>query len=379
MKRRDFLISGMGALTAGVTGCAGISQLIAPNWPNVTPAQMNRFLIGLDGAMNSITENPEGGRFLSEFQGQLPSEKDACLFRQGMRSLLLAGNFGDLSVAGQVHPGVQKRLQYSAPEIDEAVSGTMNQMKSRSPTARADIQLALREDLTLGDRVLETIELEAAAVGASNRRLMQLHVMGKHIMERLKHSSDMFINEYVTKCEKLTAISGSAAETQRFMAARMGEAAFKARVQEAEDAARYWQRQVPEDIPIGYQLVANEDINNGSGNSTQELSQPQGSPEKENMSKKTGSDPSEDWYRMGRKTLGIGLVTTAVGWLLIGIGAGGASQNESAAILAGIGVVPGITVGPAAILAGLITLSIGASISGQTQSKNRANGSNSTR
>ena len=107
MKRRDFLISGMGALTAGVTGCAGISQLIAPNWPNVTPAQMNRFLIGLDGAMNSITENPEGGRFLSEFQAQLPSEKDARLFRQGMRSLLLAGSFGDLSVEGQVHPGMQ--------------------------------------------------------------------------------------------------------------------------------------------------------------------------------------------------------------------------------------------------------------------------------
>ena len=124
---------------------------------------------------------------------------------------------------------------------------------------------------------------------------------------------------------------------------------------------RYWQRQDLEDIPIGYQLVANEDINNGSGNSTQELSQPQGLLEKENMSKKTGSDPSEDWYRMGRKTLGIGLVTTAVGWLLIGVALNADSDNDGLAVFGGIGVVAGVTVGPAAILAGLITLAIGSS------------------
>ena len=200
-----------------------------------------------------------------------------------MRSLLLTGNFGDLSVAGQVHPGVQKRLQYSAPEMDAAISGATDQIKSLSPTERADIQSALREDSTLGDRVLEVINLEAAAVGASNRRLMQLHVMGKHIIERLKHSSDMFISEYVTKCEKLTAVPGSVAETQRFMAARMGKTAFKVRLKEAENAARYWQRQDLEDIPIGYQLVAREDTNaqNGLGNSGKEKPQLQELPKKE--------------------------------------------------------------------------------------------------
>ena len=229
MKRRDFLVGSMGALAAGVTGCAGISQVIAPNWPNVTPLQMDRFLTGLDGSMNHITENSESGRFLSELQQKTPSEKDARLYRQSMRSLLLAGNFGDLSIEGQVHPGVQERLQYSAPEMDAAVSGTTDHMKSLPPTARADIQSALREDPTLGDRLLETIDSETAAVGASNRRRMQLQILGKHIIGRLKHSSDMFINEYVTKCEKLTAVPGSVAETQRFMAARMGEAAFKAR------------------------------------------------------------------------------------------------------------------------------------------------------
>ena len=351
MKRRDFLIGGMGTLAAGVTGCAGISQLIAPNWPNVTPAQMNRFLIGLDGTMNSITENPEGGRFLSEFQGQPPNEKDARLFRQGMRSLLLAGNFGDLSVEGQVHPGVQKRLQYSAPEMEAAVFGTVNQMKSLSPTARAEIQLALREDPTLGDRALETIDLESAAVGASNRRRKQLHVMGKHIIERLKHSSDMFINEYVTKCEKLTARPGSVAEMQRFMAARMGEAAFKVQVQEAENAARYWQRLDLEDIPIGYQLVAQEVADNGSlsDDTGQGEAQPQQPPKRE---------ISDDWYRAGSKTLGIGAITTGVGLLLLAAG-GGFDDDGDPNILIVPGVILGITVGPIMLFLGLLILLIG--------------------
>ena len=349
MKRRDFLVGGMGALAAGVTGCTSITQVIAPDWPNITPLQMNRFLTGLDGSMNQITENPEGGRFLSQLHEKPPSEKDARLFRQGMRSLLLAGNFGDLSVAGQVHPGVQKRLHYSAPEMDAAVFGTMDQMKSLSPTARADIQSALREDSTLGDRVLETIDLETAAVGASNRRRMQLHVMGKHVIERLKHSSDMFISEYVTKCEKLTATPGSVAETQRFMAARMGKATFKARLKEAENAARHWQRQDLEDIPIGYQLVANETTGNKSTSGNSGQAQPQQQPQQ------TGS--SERLRRAGLRILGIGALTTAVGWVLIGIGSASGAEDG---VLIVLGMIPGITVGPILIIAGLAILLVAA-------------------
>ena len=362
MKRRDFLVGGMGALAAGVTGCAGIGQVIAPNWPNITPLQMNRFLTSLDGSMNQVTENPEGGRFLSEFRGQPPSEKNAQFFRQGMRSLLLVGNFGDLSVAGQVHPGVQKRLQYSAPEIDAAVSGATDQIKSLSPTERADMQSALREDSTLGDRVLEVINLEASAVGASNRRLMQLHVMGKHIIERLKHSSDMFISEYVRKCEKLTAVPGSVAEAQRFMAARMGKTAFKTRLKEAENAAQYWQRQHIEDIPIGYQLVAQENTNsNGrSDNPHQEEPKPQELSKKEDIITQSRTDVSGYWYRVGARMFGIGAVMTGVGWMLIAIGGSSDAPVDPDNVIGGVGMILGITVGPIVLFISLIPLLIGA-------------------
>lgn len=332
MKRRDFLIGGIGAVATGTTGCAGIRQVISPSWPNVTPAEMDGFLVDLDGAMNRIAENPAGERFLSELQQRPSREQDARLLRQGMRTLLLAGNFGDLSVAGQVHPGVQQRLQYSALEMDSTVLGAMDHLQSLSPAARADIQSALRRDARLGDRVLEAIDLEASSVGVPIRRRLQLRAMGKHIIGRLQHSSDMFIDEYVTKSQKILSQPGSVAETQRLMAVRMGEPAFKVRRQEAENAALRWQAMELQEIPIGYQSLEKKDT--GEARSDEE--------------------ESEAWYRAGNRLMGFGAITTVIGWLIIAIGSGIGSDG-----LLIIGLIPGVTVGPLAFLLGLVTILLG--------------------
>ena len=332
MKRRDFLMGGIGAWATGTTGCAGIRQIIAPSWPNVTPAEMDGFLVALDGAMNRITENPAGERFLSELQQRPSREQDARLLRQGVRTLLLAGNFGDLSVAGQVHPGVQQRLQYSASEMDSTTLGVMDHLQSLSPAARANMQSALRQDAGLGDRVLETIDLEVSSVGVPVRRRLQLRAMGKHIIGRLQHSSDMFIDEYVTKSQKVLSQPGSVTETQRLMAAHIGKPAFKTRRQEAENAALHWQAMELQEIPIGYQSLAKEDTRKA----------------------RSDEEESEAWYRTGNRLLGFGAITTIVGWLIIALGAGIGSDG-----LVIIGLIPGVTVGPLAFLLGIVTILLG--------------------
>jgi len=341
VKRRDFLIGATGTLAAGATGCANFRELIAPSWPNIMPAEMNDHLTRLDGAMNRIALNPGSGHFRSTFERRPPSENEVRIFRQGMRSLLLVGNFGDLSLEGQVHPGVQKRLKYSAPEMDSAVLGLMDRMASLSPTARADIKSALRKYPGLADRVLETIDMEAAAVGVPMRRRMQLRTMGNNIVTRLKHSSDMLIDEYVTKCQKVAAQSGSIAEVQRLLAAHMGQKALIARIRQAEAATQRWQKLGVEEIPIGYQLLQDE-----GAEQIQDPAKP--------------VERSDKWYRTGLKMLGIGAATTAVGWILIGIGSeiGEVDSNPVGVV----GVVLGVTVGPLTVLTGLITLLIGAII-----------------
>ena len=153
MKRRSFLKGTIGTMAIGP------GELIAPNWAHVTPPEMDHFLIGLDEAMNRIENEPKGGRFVTEFINHAPSENEALLFRKSMSSLLLLGNFGDLSIDGQVHPGVQKRLRYSAPEMFSSFQEIVDEMKSLTPTDRTDIKSALSQDGDLGDLVLEAIDL----------------------------------------------------------------------------------------------------------------------------------------------------------------------------------------------------------------------------
>lgn len=334
MKRRYFVTSTVGALAAGSAGCTGVRQLAIPGPQQVTAAEMESFLIAQDGMMSRIAGGQEGeGRFLSELWGGHPlGEDDARLFRQTMRSLLLVGNFRDLSVEGRTHPSVQTRLRYSAPEIDSAAAGVLDRMKSMSPTARADLQLALRTDPALGERVLKAIEFEASAVGAPARRRRELLELGDYVIGRMQHSSDVFVDEYVDKYEKLAARSGSVAEMERFMAARLGRAAFQARVREAEQAAHGWQTEGIRDIPIGYVLDVTGDVAGMVGQEAEE----------------------QAWHSRGLYVLGVGAATTAAGWLLLAIG--DIDNAFDGDLLATVGVVAGITVGPLTMLAGLLLL-----------------------
>lgn len=172
------------------------------------------------------------------------------------------------------------------------------------------------------------------------RRRLQLRTMGNNTVMRLKHSSDMLIDEYVTKCQKVASQSDSIPEMRR-LAAQMGPRALTARIQAAEVASLRWQKMGGEEIPIGYQLPL--------GRGADQL--------------KTGDDParpkeeSDGWYRVGQKMLGFGAVATAVGWLLIGIGG-----DRELNVVNGAGVFLGVTVGPLTVLAGLITLLLGAAI-----------------
>ena len=315
MKRRGFLKGSIGTLAAGATSSVALGDIIAPNWANITPPEMDHFLIELDGAMDRIENEPNGGRFVTELLNHAPNENEALLFRKSMRSLLLVGNFRDLSIDGQVHPGVQRRLNYSAPEIDSVMQDIVNEMKSLSPADIADIKLALSRDRNLGERVLEAIHLETKTIGVPARRRHQLRVMGKRILRRLKHSPGLLIDEYVTKYEKLAALTESGQEMRR------SDRIKETRILEAEEAALRWKKMHLKETPIGYNRLQED------------------------------TDDTEEKYRKRWRTLGIGAIITATGWLLIAV-TGGTDQDFEG--VGAIGVVLGVTVGPTLMLIGLI-------------------------
>ena len=296
--------------------------LVAPNWTKVTANEMNVFLTGLDNTMNRIADHVSSGIFMQDLFIN-PDEKDITLLRQCLRSLLLVGNFGDLSVQAQVHPGMQERIKYSEAEMNEALSGVTDMLKSLTPEDMHHIKSVVKEDPDLPEKILEALDLEAQYVEVPQRRRRQLRAMQRRIIKRLKHSPDVLVDEYLKKIEKMENYADSEEQLQKMLIKQMGKEKYEETLKEAEIAFEEWNNMNVDDTPIGYKNL--------------HLDQPKQKREK---------DPR---FRGGKRLLGIGAITTASGWLLIAIAG-------SAEALLWIGVVAGVTIGPILILIALFIL-----------------------
>jgi len=319
MKRRGFIKSGMTTLAASVAAPAAFGEIIAPDSDYITSAEMDHFLTKMDKAIDQISKTT--GHYLIPKMNFQPSNRDLLSFQSGMRSLLLVGNFSDLSLRGQVHPGMQKRLFYSAPEINSSLSELTIRIKSMSLEDRSEIQKALIEEPDLGDRILESLDLEARAVGIPIRRRKQMNRIGNRIIKRLKHSPDMLINEYIAKYDKLTTLDKTDFDYEHLLKKQIGEEEYNKRYNQAEFEAIEWQKQNLIDQPVGYK-------------SLKVIQRDDDLPE----------EKEQNYYRKGLMTLGVGAIVTAAGWILIAITGGVA------------GLIMGVTLGPLIILIALIML-----------------------
>jgi hypothetical protein len=321
MKRRGFIKSGMTTLAASVAAPAAFGEIIAPDSDYITVSEMDHFITKMDKAIDQISKST--GHYLIPQMNIQPSKSDLLNFQSSMRGLLLVGNFSDLSLKGQVHPGMQKRLLYSAPEINSSLSEMTNSIRSMSMEDKSDIQRALYEEPDLGDRIMESLDLEARAVGVPVRRRKQMKRMGNRIIKRLKHSPDMLINEYITKYDKLTDLDKSDYDHEHIIKKQIGEEAYYKRYTQVENKALEWQKKNLIDQPIGYKPLKGirryEDL---------------------------PDENEQNYYRKGLRALGLGAIITAVGWIIIAISGGG------------VGLILGVTLGPFIILIALIMLLI---------------------
>jgi hypothetical protein len=330
MKRRVYLKSSVATLAASTAGPVALGEIIAPNGEDISAAEMDRFLTEMDIAMDRISYT--SGHYLNNLINQPLSDIDLLNFRAGMRSLLLIGSFGDLPVKGQVHPAMQKRLHYSAPEIDSTFMNLKNKLESMSPESCDEVKSILKGEPDLGDRIIESLDLEAQLIGVPSRRRRQMRRMGNRVIKRLRHSPELLINEYILKYEKLNYLYESDTDMDHVMQKHMGDQEFKDRHQKAEFAAFEWQKANLPHSPIGYTSLVNQNVH-------QEPSKEDKEPKKKRIS-----------------TLGIGAIMTGAGWLLVGLGTLIGTDEGVGAVIAGVGVVFGVTIGPITMLIGLIML-----------------------
>lgn len=238
MERRDFLKAGAlagGSVGLGALGCGavmeGLSAVPVPSVAELQALDMDGFLRSLDTSLGFIRSSSTLDHVLPR-DVQLAARKDPRfetsedLVRKTLRSLLLVGSFGDLPEAGRMHPGVQARMWSSLQEMDDAVLGMNRMMTSFTPTERSDISRLMRDDPTAAPRILDALDQEAVKAGVNDKRRDHLREVGKHACFRMRQSTNLFIDEYDQKVQKVSVRDSSVESFQRRLMAQMGEKAF---------------------------------------------------------------------------------------------------------------------------------------------------------
>jgi hypothetical protein len=164
----------------------------------------------------------------------------------------MAGMFGDLPDAGQVHPGMQARVERALPEMDEAVSEMVEFLSSVSDEDADALQRFLKEKKNPGMEIAQWFDEVESTLGVSPKRRRQTRAFITHAVSRLKNQPPrLLFDEYVGKVERVSARTGTLEEVEREMIAQMGEQAFWERQQRLAMYAAAWAEAgvVAEDVP----------------------------------------------------------------------------------------------------------------------------------
>jgi hypothetical protein len=250
MKRREFLKAG--AATATVAGAAGAGGLVGSACAGLIGKEMlESGRIPLPDMDEYIRKVDDGLRQIDEWDltdevGETDEDlsRENELVKKSLRSLYLAGMFGDLPDAGQVHPGMQARMKRALPEMDQAVFGMCDYLESVSDEDAETFQHVLREKSDPGMEFADWLDGKAWSAKVSTRRRLQTRALLTQTVSRLRNQppKSMF-EEYSSKTRRLAARGGSIEEMQRQMIARMGEEAFWERQQRLAMYAAAWQEE----------------------------------------------------------------------------------------------------------------------------------------
>ncbi|MDP1824288.1 MAG: hypothetical protein Q8L48_13625 [Archangium sp.] len=217
MDRRELLK--LGALASvGGSGCA---SLLA-NPASVGAAEMGGFLAELDGARAAIDARSFFAQFLDKPGLTARVQHGEDLAKKTLRSLLLVGTVQELPPEQMAHAGVQQRLRDSMGEFDDAMFGMTSMLEGLSPTERAGVSKALRDDPQLGMRIMGRLDEDAASFGVSLKQRSKLRAVSAQACARLRQSPDLAIAEYTGKMHKVAARHGARAELERRAGAAIG-------------------------------------------------------------------------------------------------------------------------------------------------------------
>ena len=217
---------------------------------------------------------------------------------------------------------VQERLRRSMGEFDDAMFGMTALLEGLSPTERAQLSKALKDDPALGMRVMGGVDEEAARFGVSLKQRTKLRSVSAHACARLRQSPDLVITEYTGKMRKIEARHGARAALERTTTAALSNALLFQQADNTEGSATGGAGPMPPAAPGG----PNQEGERGVA------------PKKNKLSPTVLTG--------GAIALGIGVVSLGIGFIGIAVGDLGVSAI-------------GLTVGAIVGIIGLVTLIVG--------------------
>jgi len=181
------------------------------------------------------------------------TESERGLAKKALRTLFLAGMFGDLPDEGQVHPGMQARVKRQLPEMEQAVYEMADYLENISDEDAEQLQGFLKGVDNPAMELAEWLDVEEGSLGVSRKRRLQTRAMVTHVVSRLKNQPpEVLFDEYIGKVERVDARTGTVEEQKRRMIARMGEDAFWQRQQRLAMYVAAWDEGgvTAEDFPM---------------------------------------------------------------------------------------------------------------------------------
>jgi hypothetical protein len=250
IKRREFLKAG--AATATVAGAAGVGGLAGSacgglfdrtvfDDSRLPLPDMDAYLRKIDDGMGRIAK---WDRRDDIPMTELDQALDNDLGRQTLRALYMTGMFGDLPDAGQVHPGMQERIEQALPEMKETVATIADLLSNLSDEDVENLQRFVKDRDDPGMGFAQWLDDVESVLGVSPERRLQTRALVTKVISRLKNQSPrMLFDEYIGKVERIEARTGSLEEIEREMIARIGEQAFWERQQRLATYAAAWTEQ----------------------------------------------------------------------------------------------------------------------------------------
>jgi hypothetical protein len=187
------------------------------------PSDMDAYITRIDTSMERM------GRWSSAtwvpgFSGNRDTA-DA-IGRSAFQSIYFTGMVSDLPLEGQLHPGMQERIEANMPLMDEATDRMADFLRAQTPADLAAVQLALREH-NAGARIFTALDDEAGVLGVSDWRREQTRTIYSNAEWRLRNQPpSLLLSEYLEKVERLGASDVPTETRTQALAARLAEEAF---------------------------------------------------------------------------------------------------------------------------------------------------------